>query len=241
MKNIAFYGHSTRSSEIVNILTEIYGASNPHQWFCNVTSNIYYVENGQIECTQCENECGGTILTLEEFEKSQINKTTGNYESPVMTQSQIDEYFKNHSIKNAQNLLDIEKILNQENLVLPECVVNPNGVGSIDFIRWFENRLTTYQRCQRILDVDEENYQSELLGNFKKLLICRDAYWKRIGDWRPDWTNSQIKYIITYQNDTVLLGVMHARNIVLAFPSISFRDEFYNNFKDLIESCKELL
>lgn len=240
MKNIAFYGHATRGKEILNILTEINGASNPHNWYCNSPGNIYYVENGQIECTQDENG-HLTILTLEEFEKPQINQTTDNRVPPSTTQSQIDEYFKNHSIKNAQNLLDIEKILNQENLVLPECIVNPNGVGSIDFIRWFENRLTTYQQCQRILDIDEENYRSELLDNFKKLLICRDAYWKRIGDWRPDWTNSQIKYVITCQNDTILSCVMHARNVVLAFPSISLRDEFYNNFKDLIESCKELL
>ena len=30
-------------------------------------------------------------------------------------------------------------------------------------------------------------------------------------------------------------------NSILSFPTEEMRDEFYNNFKDLIEQCKELL
>lgn len=94
-------------------------------------------------------------------------------------------------------------------------------------------------------------HKAELLLNLEKLLICRKAYWKIAGEeigldkpWKPDFTNDdEERYgIYTVANKVVkdFCGVGDV-NTILTFPTEEMRDAFYKNFKDLIESCKELL
>lgn len=88
------------------------------------------------------------------------------------------------------------------------------------------------------------------LRNFQQLLICRDAYWKRAGDemgldklWKPyNGQESCKKHVIqtVYGKVTCLDTWCQTRNI-LEFPTAEIRDIFYENFKELIELCKELL
>ena len=83
-----------------------------------------------------------------------------------------------------------------------------------------------------------------MLSKLEKLLICRDAYWKLAGDWKPDWAMySAPKHCIIYSDNQIKWQgksfVTEAK--VLAFPTDMMRDFFYENFKDLIEECKELL
>ena len=123
----------------------------------------------------------------------------------------------------------------------------------------------TYEECAEVLDVcsgetlqygdltlsnDYEFNLYTLLENFRKLLICRDAYWKIAGDemglgkpWELS-IGTPIYYI--YYNRTV--GTIKNDyaddiqcNIILAFPTEEMRDAFKENFKELIEQCKELL
>ena len=102
------------------------------------------------------------------------------------------------------------------------------------------------------MTVDVPMHYSPLIINFTKLLICRDAYWKIAGEemglgkpWEPDWVrNSKRKYCITYADgeiDHQLHNTAEYRNRILAFPTAEIRDAFYENFKDLIEQCKEFL
>ena len=87
------------------------------------------------------------------------------------------------------------------------------------------------------------------LKNFRKLIICRDAYWKIAGEqmgldkpWEPDWTNNyQKKWIINFYQGKINFTTGPNVQFILAFPTVEMRDAFYNNFKDLIEQCKELL
>lgn len=82
-----------------------------------------------------------------------------------------------------------------------------------------------------------------------RVLICRGAYWKIAGEqmglnkpWEPDWESfNESKYCLYITENTVHKGVFYADNRILAFPTEEMRDAFYENFKDLIESCKELL
>lgn len=107
----------------------------------------------------------------------------------------------------------------------------------------------TYVECSQIINkvaktTNELNmaYNPNLIYDFQKLLICRDAYWKFEGDWKPIWnTNSQIKYLITRWNDNIIKETYFTKDCILAFPTEEMRDAFYENFKDLIESCKEFL
>jgi hypothetical protein len=96
-----------------------------------------------------------------------------------------------------------------------------------------------------------ESHIENILCIFRKLLICRGAYWKIYGDqmglgkpWEPDFTNDdEERYgIYTAANKVVkdFCGVGDV-NTILTFPTVEMRDAFYENFKDLIEECKELL
>ena len=114
----------------------------------------------------------------------------------------------------------------------------------------------TYEECCKVLcckpivgfaglDDDEEN----LYGNFIALKRCRDAYWKIAGEqmglgkpWKPDWEKAdERKYCIVNTEGNVAKWVQKTTNKILAFPTEEMRDAFYENFKDLIEACKELL
>lgn len=112
----------------------------------------------------------------------------------------------------------------------------------------------TYEECCKVLDwnhrdYDRVGYESELLCKFQVLLLCRDAYWKIAGEemglwkpWTPDWKdNYEKKWTINfYQNEINLTNGPNV-HFVLAFPTEEMRDAFYDNFKALIEICKELL
>ena len=105
----------------------------------------------------------------------------------------------------------------------------------------------TYEECCEILKVTHcewFGYLGEVLVPFQKLLICRDAYWKIAGDqmglgkpWEPDWDNSSTPREFIKINKGRLIHLSR----VLVFPPSEMRDAFYENFKELIEECKELL
>lgn len=87
-----------------------------------------------------------------------------------------------------------------------------------------------------------------LMEIFCKLRICRDAYWKLYGEkmglgkpWEPDWSSCEDKFCITIFKNKQTFDDSQYISRILAFPTEEMRDVFYENFKDLIESCKELL
>ena len=115
----------------------------------------------------------------------------------------------------------------------------------------------TIANCMNVLHlqyspVDSEvlGYNSELLSRFQELLICRNAYWQIAGEemgltisWIPVYkslVDNEYYSIHTFNGEIVCSGTSH-KNVILAFPTEKMRDEFYINFKDLIEKCKELL
>lgn len=127
----------------------------------------------------------------------------------------------------------------------------------------------TYEECCDVLNIDPiriieydeswgrrslTQYDTDILAqlkHFRKLLICRYAYWKIAGKelgldkpWKPDFTNNdEVRYgIYTIANkvEKDFCGVGDV-NMILTFPTEEMRDAFYENFKDLIEKCKDLL
>ena len=116
-----------------------------------------------------------------------------------------------------------------------------------------------YDECVRIaknihgydIHIDVPAY-GELMESFVKLLICRDAYWKIAGEelglgkpWEPKFGKTilfSIKFYL-YQDSFILHKGEYSSsdNCILVFPTEEMRDVFYENFKDLIEQCKELL
>ena len=60
--------------------------------------------------------------------------------------------------------------------------------------------------------------------------------------WKPDWIQATYTCtIICSSNNIVKDAGFDAENKILAFPTEEMRDAFYDNFKELIETCKELL
>lgn len=120
----------------------------------------------------------------------------------------------------------------------------------------------TYEECCEVLGINELPYMAytwnrneevilqeyqistiEKLDRFRKLLICRDVYWKLAGDWEPEYktlVNNEYFTIHTFNGEIVKSMTSH-RQSILAFPTEEIRDKFYENFKDLIEKCNELL
>ena len=115
----------------------------------------------------------------------------------------------------------------------------------------------TYEECCKIMDIDTgflltsydlDFWKGHLLTSLQKLLICRDAYWKLYGEemglgklWEPDWNDISDKYCIYFVSGDVWLKECQTRQCLFAFPTEEMRDAFYENFKDLIKKCKELL
>ena len=123
----------------------------------------------------------------------------------------------------------------------------------------------TYEECCEVLDIDTYDlvlsidYRSnkmkhndwkrlEKLNALNQILICRDAYWKIAGDemglgkpWEPDWNTSEPKYVIACTSNGIEKQWETTYRKGFAFPTEEMRDAFYENFKELIEICKELL
>lgn len=105
--------------------------------------------------------------------------------------------------------------------------------------------MTYYYPDIRMVSIDE----NLLYSSFIELIRCRDAYWKLYGEqtelnkfWKPDWKNiKEIKYCICTQMYTIQKTFLSYSHTILAFPTEEMRDAFYENFKKLIEKCKELL
>lgn len=112
----------------------------------------------------------------------------------------------------------------------------------------------TYEECCDILNRtppindDVEGYKWKLLMNYQRLLVARDAYWKIVGEqmglgksWEPDYTNDDAKFCICCCENLLADGITYDANQVLVFPTAEMRAEFRENFKGLLEQCKELL
>ena len=111
---------------------------------------------------------------------------------------------------------------------------------------------TTYKECCNTMQntaIVTYGHKSELIYNFHKLLVCRDAYWKIAGEemglgksWEPDLIDEKKKYTIYNERHEVQHSFyQYHNNRILIFPTEEMRDAFYENFKDLINECKELL
>lgn len=109
----------------------------------------------------------------------------------------------------------------------------------------------TYEECCKVLDIIDDRpiwhgYRSVQLKIFQKLLICRDAWWKIAGEkmglgrpWEPG--EKKVFGIIRHHYKIQKLDEFVAGSTILEFPTAEMRDAFYENFKELINACKELL
>ena len=106
----------------------------------------------------------------------------------------------------------------------------------------------TYLECREILG-ENAYYGFSVFATLQNLIICRNAYWKIAGEqmglgkpWEPDWNNdTEYKYGLFRLRNDIYKDASCINPTLLIFPTQEMRDAFYENFKDLIEQCKELL
>ena len=88
------------------------------------------------------------------------------------------------------------------------------------------------------------------LESLRKLLICRNAYWKIAGEqmglgkpWETKWKIDDVKYSILVVENEIRIGDNEEIQRILVFPTEEMRDAFLNSkeIAQLIEVCKEFL
>lgn len=233
-KKIAIQGHNTRGAEVIKAL-ELMGFKNTYGLEGEVAEYFY---------------CSGINDSID---AKVFNELEDDY-----TPMTLETYLKS-----------LPKAEIAERLVLPQGKESMEDI-KLDIPNGYEffgidddNRIVltkiqskypkTYEECCNILDVEpysrSAGYKSDLVTAFRNLLICRDAYWKIAGEqmglgkpWEPDWRKAdERKYCIVNTGGSVTKWIQKTTNKILAFPTEGIRDAFFENFKELIELCKELL
>lgn len=163
------------------------------------------------------------------------------------------------AIKNSEMVVSIGEYTLPEGYIFKDENGNIINTTKIILEKKKKEYPTIIEECCEILGLEfnpfytgvkrQVNYKDGLLHNLKCLLIYRDAYWKLYGEemglgkpWEPE--NPTKHYIFTIENyDGAIKNAITSnwRNRILVFPTEEMRDAFYENFKELIESCKELL
>ena len=107
----------------------------------------------------------------------------------------------------------------------------------------------TYEECCQYLGCDDK-IKMKLIGQFTQLINARNAYWKLAGEqmglgksWKPKHEyDEEIFFIYCDRVNGINKGQgFPTDNFCLVFPTKEMRDAFFENFKELIEICKEFL
>jgi hypothetical protein len=147
--------------------------------------------------------------------------------------------------------IDGEKLIAPKGYTIGNAARNDNRL-IVEYIKNKPQYPKTYEECYAILNqnLDEHSvigYRSTDVYNLQLLLICRDAYWKIAGEemglsepWEPDFSENFI-YAIGASYGTIQKIMVSGGRGILLFPTEEMRDAFFENFKDVIEACKDYL
>lgn len=265
MANLAIKGHPTRGKEVIEIL-EMLGGKNKYHFMGN--EDEWYVLNGNIQRT--DRLFAEKGFTLEEFFEKYPYKVgdkvivKGLSEYPKIIRymkwfdGNVHYSFDNETwfLPSALNpykeetmeeklCIGLFPVSNGRKEIIP-CdgyeVVSDEGKFYV--VKKQPQYPKTYADCAEVMGWASayiDGYNGKLLKCLQKLLICRDAYWKIAWDWKPEFRVGKKKYCIMTEDNRVINATVEESNRILTFPTEEIRDTFYDNFKELIEECKELL
>lgn len=153
--------------------------------------------------------------------------------------------------------IDGEKLIAPNGYTIGAATKNSNKL-IVEYIKNKPQYPKTYVECSQIINKVAKTtheldiaYNPNLIYDFQKLLICRDAYWKIAGEemglsepWKPSANDEGKTHSLYYNRYTDSIDKcegLFESNAILDFPTKEMRDAFFENFKDLIEKCKEFL
>lgn len=177
------------------------------------------------------------------------------YKEEIKTEDRL-EIYADHAIDN-DSKTDI--IINGERLIAPNGYTIGNATRNsnkliVEYIKNKPQYPKTFQECYSLKYNGQINLNigcdilhgaySEQLECLQNLLICRDIYWEIAGDWEEK-RKKEINHYVIYStlNGGLVKDCLSCTMVkhLLDFPTEEMRDAFYENFKDLIEKCKEFL
>ena len=240
------------------------------EWYRDNVNRYGIIECGKYEFFEPMNEYCGKVVTIKRIDDDnyRIDADKGAFcWTDEMIEGLVEE--ENNDCEKCGLIRNSTKCLFMDNcphtkpkniIEIPEDYVikddNGNVINATKIV--LEKKKPkypkTYCECKDILglwDIDDTErgyYKTELIDKLQMLLICRDAYWKIAGDemglgkpWSPsDSDYITGRYCIFVQRGNIICDTP-AQDCILTFPTEEMRDAFYENFKELIESCKELL
>lgn len=223
-------------------------------WYNENKSKITGIIYGTVNFIECMSKHCGQVATIIEavgdLYKISLDNGLNNW-SGNMFEGLVEEETKSNIIEEAKTYWDSIK----DAWICPEGYIfkdeNGNVINATKIVLEKKEKRypTIYKECCDVLgldtmDNDAQGYKAYLIIQFQELLIARDAYWKIAGDWKEKRKETSIHYVIY----STLLGEVVKDtmpncigNYLLDFPTQEMRDAFYENFKVLIEECKELL
>lgn len=271
MKKLAISGHSIRGKEVIEIFIMLGGKNilnlkgiDDEYYYIDDTG---FINNELDDIENWDNKFA--LFSLEEFLEKfpyKVGDKVLYYENPVfITQMEwIEDSVSYHFYyKGRELMLPVNHLQPYKEETVEEIKVDiPRGYefSGVDddnqqvvFTKIRSQYPKTYEECCEIIKSDPKFYvdthlYSNKLESLYKILICRDAYWKIAGEqmglgkpWEPDFKDDSDKYFICYLKDEIWRSNIRDCNRFLVFPTEKIRDEFYENFKELIKNCKNLI
>jgi len=120
------------------------------------------------------------------------------------------------------------------------CRINPTKDGEffINNYSGIKEMNKGYRDC--VIDANllpSKEYAKAMLA-LCKLIQLRDCY---NGDWKPNWREASFKYVIKFYDGCIYKDSSLRYKHLLAFKTMELRDDFCNNFEDLIKEAELLL
>lgn len=131
-----------------------------------------------------------------------------------------EEFCKNNPIKDNEAFIGVESGV---------CLVD-GGISPVDGV---VERLPL-----RDANLLPNKKIAESMLALCQLIQLRNCY---NGDWEPDWTDDTRKHVIYSFNSEIVDGCAVSQSEILSFKNEELRDEFLENFRELIEVAKPLL
>lgn len=101
-----------------------------------------------------------------------------------------------------------------------------------------ENFDKLKRNCIRDKNLLPNKEYAEAMLALCQLIQLRDCY---NDGWIPDWNKVDDKYTIRVNKNVLVNNINTNISCILAFKTKEIRDEFFNNFRDLIEIAKPLI
>lgn len=234
-------------------------------WMCWECNNIYYQVQGEDlmftkkvianELKPYKEKKINQMSLVNEYEEEQIDPTIDYVELVNKTyEEEAGKMCAEITMDTLYKAGTTHEYLKDRGFDLPEGhhFVDENGnavnAKKILLVKNSPSYPKTYEECCDVIGISRHEVEIDIpqpyqqnMFNLFKLLICRGAYWKIAGEyleldkpWEPDWANeNQPKYGLY---DELKYSIINPSQYV--FPTEEMRDEFYRNFKYLIDQCK---